>query len=658
MLNEFPHDKAGVAFEEIRKDEVAFDGERLSDETALKLVLQDVKIAEASNTSRTLPSDWNLADDLYRSYVAPRTWPNSNVARSSIPMPVVMEAVETLLPQAHMAFFSDPQPFLLDPMGITPAVAARSTAKVVSWSLKLTRFKEEIRKILKDAFLYGTCVGKYGWRKRKVTKRKYSKGEKHAVVPKDEEQEISVPTWERVSLRRLIVDPFLQSQDIRDAAWVAQQSFITANDLVSLADEGYKNVPTKSELAAILAARTEATKNSLLEQTPNNWREYKASEPTEQRSADPLKQPLEILEYWTSDRVITVLQRCIVIQNDENEFEELPYRSCSFIDFPNSFYGVGVAKLLEGEQKFQTGVLNAWVDSLSLKLAPVLLRKKGIGTTSQNIPLGPGKVLNEEEMVPLSMESVSQEALTALGASESRASRRVGANYGPEMPTQAMRTAEGVQAFTSGVQVRLQYFIETFADLVFIPAIEAFIQLAKDHLDQKELRTILTEEEGKEFAGDLMEIYNGMYAVDVLSSTKLTGRRNMMQMATPIMQLLGQPALQQSFQTQNKKFDYVEFFNQVLDLTGWPRTDLVVEMTPQDAQRAQQQNPAVVKAQMEGAKMQQQHQNDLELEESKGTTRAGVQVVKHILDESSAEKAMKNAPLALQGQGQPGAPQQ
>jgi hypothetical protein len=650
ILNEFPHDKESVGFEEIRAGEVAFEGESLDDETALKLVVQDTVIAENAVSSRTINQDINLADDLYRSYVPPRPWPNSNVQRSNVPMPVVMEAVETLLPQAHMAFFSEPQPFLLEPKGITPAVCARSMAKIVSWAMDETGFEEEIRKTLKSCLLYPVGVVKYGWKKCTVTERKYVKGEQDSVATEEKDHEISVPTFENVDVRKILVDPFTHSHDIRNAAFVIQQSYITANDLVELAEAGYKNVPSKRELAAILAARTEATKDSMLAMRANTWRENKASEPTEQRSADPLKQPLELLEYWTNDRVITVLQRCIVIRNEANEFGEKPFFSCTFIDFPNCFYGMGVAKLLEGEQRFQTGVLNAWVDSLSLKLAPVFLRKKGIGTTSQNVTVGPGKVINEEEMVPLSMESISQEALTALGASESRASRRVGANYGPEMPTQAMRTAEGVQAFTSGVQIRLQYFIEMFANLVFIPAVEAFIQLAKDNLDQKQLSSILTSEEGKAFEGDLMEIYNGKYSVDVLTSTKLTGRRGMAQLVAPIMQLLGQPAMQQSLQVQAKNFDYVEFLNQLFDITGWPRTDLITPMSPADQQRAMMQNPAVVKAQTDGKKMAQQHQNDLELEEAKGTTRAGVQVVKHILDGSKPQPETK--PLALQTEPQ------
>ena len=633
----------GRGYEQIRAEEVekAFEGEKLDDETALKFVLQDVTVAEQFFQSKTLSADFNMADDLYRAFVAPRNWPNSNIARSNIPVPVVMEAIETVLPQAHMAFFSDPEPFLLEPKGRTPAEAARGMSSIACWSIEEAGFEEEIRKMLKSAFLYGQCIGKYGWKKETRKYKKYSRSKDAGISGAAKSSDVSCPTFEYIDVRQVLVDPFHQNHDIRGAAYVIQQKFIDAEELDSLRDQGYKNVPTRAKLALILANRAESTKDSIKSMKIQSWREYQPAQPDELRSANPLKQPLEILEYWTDDRVITVLQRCIVLRNEENEFGEKPFLSCAFIDVLNSFWGFGIAKLLEGEQKFQTGVLNAGVDGLSLKLSPFFMRKKGLGTTSQNIIVGPGRVVNEEEIAPVPMENVFSDALEAINSSEIRAARRVGANYGPEMPTQAMRTAEGVQAFTSGVQVRLQYFIEMFADQVFIPAIEAFLQLAKDNLTEDQVKDIVYEQTGQEYNGDVLDVYNGKYSVDVLTSTKLTARRQMAQMIPMIMQMVGAAPVQQSLTAQGKKFDFAEFLNKVFDITTFPKCDLIAPMSPQEQQAAQgMMNPQVVKAQLDMHKEALKHQNSLELEQAKGETRAGVQVVKHLLDESKTAKEL------------------
>jgi hypothetical protein len=241
------------------------------------------------------------------------------------------------------------------------------------------------------------------------------------------------------------------------------------------------------------------------------------------------------------------------------------------------------------------------------------------------------------------MESITQEALEAINSSEVRASRRVGSNYGPEMPTQAMRTAEGVQAFTSGVQVRLQYFIEQFADLVFIPAIKAFVELAKDNLDEKQIQAIISDKQGEQYAGDILDVYSGTYSIDVLTSTKLTARRAMAQMIPMMMQMVAQAPVQQSLTGQGKKFDFLEFLEQCFDITGWPKTDLIGDLTPQE-QTADDgpDEPASYKSPVRHAQgSAETSERDLELEQTKGETRGGVQVIKHLLDEAKTAKELE-----------------
>lgn len=635
----------GRALEQILESEVVIPGRTPSDLTSLKVVLQCTNIGEQYLQSKSLTSEWNIDDDLVRAYVPPRNWPNSNTPRSNISWPVILEAIETLMPQTHLAFFSDPQPFQLDPKGRTTPAAARATSKLASWAVDVSGFEEEIRLMEKSTMTYGQCVGKWGWKIAKSSKKRYSRGEGGQIAIKSDDAEIPHPTFENVDLRNLIVDPTTRSHDIRKSGWRVYQKFIDAVGLDDLRKDGtYQNVPTWDELKMILATLSEPTKDSLQAGKALTWRENQAERQDVNTSPDPMKQPLELLEYEDNGKIITVLQRCIVIRNEENE-EGCHYVSCSFIDVLNAFYGFGVAKLLEGEQRFQAGVGNLYVDGLGLTLNPTWQRKGGIGSKSQNITVGPGKVVNGDgELIPLPMNNISDQALNAIQASEARASRRVGANFGQNMPTQAMRTAEGVQDFTSGVQVRLQYFVNNFAQLVFIPVIEAFIGMIKDNLTPDEINQLLTDEDGKSYEGDVLEVYNGDYCVDVLSSTKLAGRRGMQSIIPLMMQLLGQPAIATQLNTQGKKFDFNEFFNEVFDITGWPSTGLIVDMTPEDLQRMQQSNPAVVNAQAKEKATAQGHTNDLEKIQAKGEATAGTAVIKHVLKESEVPKPAK--PLA------------
>jgi hypothetical protein len=153
-----------------------------------------------------------------------------------------------------------------------------------------------------------------------------------------------------------------------------------------------------------------------------------------------------------------------------------------------------------------------------------------------------------------------------------------------------MRTAEGVQAFTSGVSGRLQYFIEQFSDLVFIPALEMIIDMCKAHLKPSQINQILTDEDGAAYNGDILDVYNGNYSLDVLSSTKLAARRAMANLIPMFIQLFSAEPVQDSLAYQNKKVNYAELVEQTFDLIGWDASQIIVDMTHEDQQRASSAN--------------------------------------------------------------------
>ena len=353
--------------------------------------------------------------------------------------------------------------------------------------------------------------------------------------------------------------------------------------------------------------------------------------------------PLEYIEYWSEDHVIGVLQRKLVIRNGENEFNELPGLTCAFIDVLGSAWGFGVARLLAGEQRFQAGVANSWIDSLALVLNPVFQALKGVGPGTQNIPLAPGRVITEtSELKPLVTPDVSRAATTAMANSEARASKRIGAEGGVNLPTQALRTGSGVQALTGDVVQRLQYFLEIFINMIYLPTLEKFLLMCMEHLQPEDIQRILTEEEGKEWEGDITKVYNAQLKLDVLAGADLTARAASAQLAPMIIQLLSAPAVQDSLMVQGKKFDYASWAADMLDSQGFDIQHYFQTMTKDDLQRAKEQNAALMKAQSDSALADKQHQNDLENINEKGTVQAGVALVK-----KAAESHMDVAQDAL-----------
>jgi hypothetical protein len=643
----------GQSLAPVLPEETAFSDEQLEDLAAVKLVVQDAVLAEQYLSKQYLPAEWQKNDEMYRALVRQRQWANG-VARANLGMPLIMEVIDKhLLPAVHMSFFSEEQPFQLEPKGKTSREASDAMARILNWAIRKSDFKEEMRLVEKSALQYGLGVAKWGWRTATEKKKTFqyvnhpdpedSTKTRQTVEASEDEYECNYPTFEWVGLRHILVDPSCNRQDVRKARWVIFQSFITADELDQYRDqEGYKNIPSRDELRLILANKGEPTTNSLKgELSPTNL-QLQSEKPDVATTVDPLSQPLEVLERWDGEYVTVVVQRKLLIRNEEHELGRMPFLSCAFIDVLGSLYGFGVAKLLGGEQSLQQGIINSYIDILALQLNPSFQLMKGLGNSRQNIEMSPGGVINENgELKPLPIPSVTTEALNAVSASEARATRRVGANGGDNMPTQAMRTAEGVQAFTSGLTQSLEYFIEIFSDLVFIPALEALCDLCKSKLQPDQINEILTEADGQVFQGNLLDIYNGDYSFNVLVSTKLGRRKAAAALLPALFQLFQAAPVHDSLAARGESVDWEYLIKDSLALAGWPIDQIIKKMTPEEIQRAQMQNSGqAMVAQAQMAMLQQKHAYDLENIEQTGLARAGVAVVKDAIKQGHAAEVI------------------
>src|ERR1039458_7958415 len=172
----------------LTEDLVAFNDEALDDASALAIVKGDVDSSISYVQSKGLPTDWDMCDELYRAYVKPRTWPGTDVARANLSMHLILETLEKLMPEIYLSFFSEDQPFLIEPKGRTTPEAARARGKVLNWALKNCDFKEQMRITMKQCLQYGYCIGKHGWETEDRVVKTYSRKEQPKKIPAGNQQ--------------------------------------------------------------------------------------------------------------------------------------------------------------------------------------------------------------------------------------------------------------------------------------------------------------------------------------------------------------------------------------------------------------------------------------------------------------------------------------
>jgi hypothetical protein len=649
-----------------------FPRQEPEDLTALRLVVGDMKKAEA--WANMFMWRFNRYDDLYLFRVPMAFWEGTTVPRAHLGVPLVYEHIESLLPQVINTLFLQLPPFMSRPRPGTSMQAARANDGILGWELDQTFFREQIRLLAKSALLYGTGIGKWGWlteTKPKVRVRRVGEppsiedpltGRPQQIETPDtddleivvEDEVINRPTFEALDLRHVFVDPGLRLPDVRKAKYAIHQAYMTIRQLDALRDvEGY-DIPDQKRLVSFFFPPKEEAIHSLASQTTGGslasfTKEFEPAKVEEDTSVNPLEHPLEVLEYWSKDRVVTVLQRKLVLRSERNEFNVIPFVSTVYSDVPNQFYGIGVTQLIGPEQRLQQGVINARLDDLSLMMNGMFIRVRGANTPTQQIRVRPGGVIDSDQkdgVTPIDRKPAVPESFAEIDASDKRAQRRTGANelvvQGtiPSSGSTFGRTATGINALSAGAGTRIQYFIENLADQVYVPVLRAFTEMNRTRLVPSQIQRVLSEELAIQYEGDALDILNGRFEFEILAAGKLQARSSMAQSLPLLFQFITNEPVIAALAEQGRKVNFAELVNMVFDVSGWPnKTDVIVAMTPQEQQRRLMSTPAVAQQ----ALAQQKAQLKADDAEKKLEGQAGRDILKAIIEEEGARGAAESA---------------
>lgn len=651
------------------------------DEIAARIVIQDMQRAESYAMQRTFQIEYDEAAILYTAPQKLQVWPGTDLPRSSVSVPLVSTHVNAIVPQLMGALFSGEPPFDFEPRSGTKADTARAAADLVSWEITAADVKSQFDQGIRAMCLFGSGVWRWGWQSftEKVTTYRFKNppltipapgGDMHVLTEDSDELEAvetekttNRPTFEYIDTRHILVDPACAHGDIRSAKFVIHRQYLTANDLDKLRDFAGYNIPDRDTLRSIFLPPKEQTYSSPLETLPLPLqREFAPTPRWEATSADPLEQPIEVLERWDHQQVITILNRKVVIRNERHDFGTIPFLSCNFADIPGSFYGLGIARLIGPEQRVQGGIINARIDELALNLMGTYVRRRGTSVPSENIVLRPGGVIEEDDpdaFKPLPRTPAVPEAFAEVEASEARAERSSGASelvVQGSLPTHGRssitRTATGASTLAQAAGARLEYLVDKIAHQVLEPMLKAFWSMSRRYLKPTEVQRILSVEFQQAYTESPLDFFNLDGDFTVLAASKMSAKRALAQ-ALPLLfgYLLSGP-LPEQLSMQGEKVNVGEAVNLLFDATGYQgRQSLIVPMTPQDEQTRAAASPMTAKiaAQQHATQASQQAQ-------AQRIAQLGANKLKAIQAKAHADIQVAAANKQMEQQPEPGAP--
>ena len=639
------------------------------DQVALELVVGDMRKCESSILSKGLTVEFDRDDRLYLFRMPVAFWQGSNTPRSALGIPLVLEHIESLLPQYMQALFSDDPPFMVKNRPHTSIDAARAVKELIAEQLKNIRFQEEIRLGLKEALQYGMGVWKIGWKREKHFRRTYKYAEPPEIVSVGvgmtatkptkksrevletiEEYETNEPYIEKVHIRHIMVDPGLRGPDIQQANYVIHRTYPTLQDLEQLRNQPGFNLPPEEELAQLFNPPKESPERSVIEGRSTSSvlntgvssldinSEFKAAPRWQETTEDPTQQPLEMLEYVTTTKVIVVLNRKLVIKNVINDYGMINFLSVPPIDVLDSWYGIGIAKLLSGEQRLQQGVINSRLDDLALRLSGTFLRKRGANTPTQQLTLRPGGIIDSDDEKGIQMieyPPAIQDAFTEIEASDARAQRRSGANeivtQGTlTQPSSITRSATGVSTLAAGVGARSAYFIDFVTMLVIIPFLQFVHESNSRWLSIEETEEILDDVLEKAFEGDALEVKNANVKFSMQAGTKLRAKAAMQQIIPQLIQLLAAAPVLTALQDQQMTVDFVKLIQQFLDAADWPGEQEIIRPQSDEQKQLMKQKSDMA---MQNNAINLKHQATMAEIEQKGLSQSGTHLIKGLIEE-------------------------
>lgn len=627
-----------------------------ADDLAIRVVLSDFARAERFRKTN-FDERWTANDRILHANVAQEYWEGTEprVPKASIGVKLEQQQLESLLPYLHEGIFASNDGIWFDfhPRPGTSPDAALASREFIATQTDVAGIEQVIDHGNRCMGHHGTQIIKVGWCKRPYDRAEWRPASVNGgmKLTRGPAQTGYVPGPEATvcSLRDIYLDPSLNIPDTQKAQFVIQRGLRGWDELqrMGAADKSYK-IPSREEIRAYLVSRAEPTRAASDSDRQQSLSEAGQTTVHLQGTTDPARARLEVLEYWTLDRFVVVLERKWVICNKKNPYGFMPFFSCNYMDVIDQFYGKGLAEVLEYEQLLQQGLINSHLNEVSLNIHGAIAAQANMVTNKNSLRPAPGQTIftvgkPSDVLMEIKRSAVTQDWFVALQQSQLRAQQYTGLSDivtqgAPGVATSVTRTAKGVGALQTAAHSRIQFLIERLENRLVIPLLDAFVRLNKLFLNPNDQYQVVKD--GQTFDLNPLAVVNSNFAIELRAGSKMAARQAM-QATLPFMAQYAQ-AMIAPLAEQGWKFQPNAFWRDACEIMNWrsKSNDWFVPMSPQErAQQQQQQSldqqKLALKKQLQDEKFQ--HQDEM-MQQQTGL---------NILQDAS-KQALGGAPAAAQ----------
>lgn len=596
-----------------------FSFEEISEQYALTKVIRDFEYYERERQSSE--RRWRLNDALYCAYVEPRYWPNTKLMRSNLGAGIVSEQIEAAYAMLCQALFTQPEYFSIEAdVGGDPK-AARQQGAYMDYAFnypQVTQMSAEVeyKNAAKDQLLYGAGILKVEFN-----------------------SQMKIPFLTRKDPRNIYFDPAVSGPFIDRSRAVIERTFLTIEELERFRSDSRMKVPSKDVLWTLSQGITKTA--------GDRGKEYKEalhgvqySIGASDNSPIPSQKRIELLQYYTANEIIWILNRKVVMYKDTNIYGFLPYVLIPCYVYTSSPYSLSIADMQESNHRYLESLVNARLDQVTLTLFPPRAVPRGFMFTPQMQSWGPGSMYQMDEPEKFNQVSppdVTKDIFQEIGYIQASADRKTGINSmlsGQPSPSNANRTASGVNSQLQGSAIRLYPIVDNFENYGIIPSVWKALKMAEIHLSSDDVVPGVERDENNPEDAKFIQVsaqaFRTATRVRARAASKMLSRDRLTQMyqfvAQNVMngQVIGM--LNQSGQT----VDFSELIQMLMDATGVPRRYAIVRpLTPEEKQFMQQQQQAqeqakqpveMMKAQLESQTRLQMGQMKVQGEQEKNKT--------------------------------------